>query len=54
MLFSLISSYRRVFVSTIVGSVVTGWDQVLGSLVLLYGEGHMGLTGHAFYSEIED
>lgn len=54
MLFSLVSSYRRVFVSTILGFVVTGWDQVLGCLVLLYSEGQMGLTGHAFYSEIED
>jgi len=36
------------------GSVVTGWDQVLESLVLLYGEGHMGFAGHAFYREIED
>jgi hypothetical protein len=42
MLFSLDSSYHRIFFSTVMGLVLVGWDLVVGCMLWLYGEGHLG------------
>jgi hypothetical protein len=54
MLFALVSSYQPIFVSPVLGSVFSQWDQVIGCLFWLYCQGHMGFNLCAVCPEMED
>jgi hypothetical protein len=54
MLFSLDTSYHRMFVSTLLGSMFVGWEHVIGCLMWLYGEGHLGFNLLAIYDMADE
>jgi hypothetical protein len=53
MLDILDSRYHQIFFSTVMGSVLVGWDLVVGCMLWLYGEGHLGFNLLAIYDDAD-
>jgi hypothetical protein len=54
MLDSLDPNYHQMFFATVMGSVFVGWDLVVGCMLWLYGEGHLGFNLLAIYEEADE
>ena len=54
MLDTLDSRYHQIFFSTVMGSVLVGWDLVVGCMLWLYGEGHLGFNLLVIYDEADE